>query len=477
VTAGTGPIRAAFADAMDSLDPLMYIDSRVLILCIFDSLARTRADGSLAPGLATSWTSNADATVWHFKIRAGARWSDGTPVTPDDIVFTFQTIAATVTSPNRPYLSSLDHVETAGDDDIVFTLKRPFASWPRQVTLIPIAPRKAYTAMGAAGFAVHPVGSGPYRVTGFERGERLDLTANPDYWGGPPPVRQVTFVHVTDSVARFNALQSGDLDVIPLTPQQVALARKLPGVSVETAPSNRVVYLGLNVDRPNLASSDLRHAIDDAIDRGAISRYLLDGLAHPIGQLVSAVTFGHAPSVEATAFDPAKARALIAESGFGADPITFQYPTDGAIPLSSAVAEAIEGYLTNAGLTIRMRGMDQRSLVADWHSRKMTGLYMFSYNPSTMDAGLVTSSLLGPDGVRYFSSPEMDALEARQQAEADETERAGTFARMWGLNKDQAWYLPLFNDTYNYATVDSRVSFTPRGDGYIIAQDLRPPGQ
>jgi peptide/nickel transport system substrate-binding protein len=471
---GGGAIRVAFSDAMDSLDPIMNIDSRVIQLSIFDSLTETKADGSLGPQLARSWSSNADATVWTFTITADAKWPDGSAVTADDVLFTFNTIMNTPTSPNKPYLETVKRIEKTGDNEIQFTLRHPFASWPRQLTLISVVPRKIYQAMGATAFAEKPVGSGPYRVTTWQRGGELALTANPNYWGGAPDIAKVTYVPVPDGVARFNGIQSGDLDIVALTPQQVALAKQFPNISVTTTPSNKVVYLGFNVTNPAL-NAKLRQAAGYAIDRRTITQYLLHGLSQPIGQLVAQVSFGYDPSVEATPYDPEKAKSLVVESGYSGEPIIFEYPTDGVIPLPNQLAQAIEGYLQAAGINLRMRGMDQRSLAADWIAKKMQGMYMFSYNPSTMDAELVTGSLFAPTGVGYFNDPIVNALEEQQQAQADQTERAATLGRLWRYNKEQAYYLPLINDTYTYASVAPKVRFTPRADGYILPQDLHKP--
>ncbi len=459
---------------MDSLDPIMNFDSRVAQLSIFESLTQVMADGSLAPQLAESWTSNADATEWIFKIRTDSRWSDGSPVTRDDIVFTFITIMNSSTSPNRTYLTTVKSVDKVGDDGVRFRLSQPFASWPREVTLIPIAPAASYQAMGSE-FGVSPIGSGPYRVTAFERGGRLEMAANKTYWGGAPEIDRVIVDQVPDSVARFNGLQSGDLDVTVLTPQQVPLARTLKGVAVSTAPSNKVVYLGFNTTTAPLGNETLRHAMDYAIDREAISKFLLRGLAQPIGQLVSRVTFGYDPAIAPTLYDPARAKALLKESGYQGEPITFEYPTDGTIPLTSQVAQAVEGYLESAGFNIRMHGVDQHALIADWVGRNITGMYMFAYNPSTIDAALVTGDLFGPKGVKYFADPEIERLEALQKAQAEPGARQATLGGLWRLSAARAYYLPLFNTTTTFASVVSMVRYAGRADGYILAQELRRP--
>ena len=471
---GTDAVRVAYAAPIDSLDPLMMIEGLPLFRSIFDALTDTGPDGSLQPRLAESWTASDNSRSWTFRIRAGATWSDNTPVTADDVVFTVDRILSTPTSLNHNYMAAVTAVTRTGVRDITFTLRRPIAAWPRQMTLISIVPRQAYTRLGPAGFAAHPVGSGPYRVSDWDRAGNLTLSANPGYWGARPDIATVTMVPLADSVARLNGLLAGEIDVIPLAPQQVPLASGRAHIEVETVRSNRVVYLGFNVNNALLHALPLRQAIDAAIDRAAITRYLLSGLARPSGILIAPATFGYDAALHPTAYDAAKARQLVTASGYKGQPIQLDYATDGTVPLGSQVAQAIGGYLEAAGIRIRLHGIDQRSLVASWITHKFPGLYIFSYAPSTMDAALVTGSLLGSGGARYFTDPRVDALEQAQQAEADPVKRARLFSELLGLSNSNLYYAPLFNDSYSFASRTDKVRFTPRADGYILAQDLHP---
>ena len=467
--------RIAFMSAINSLDPVMTIESLPLFRSIFDALTDTAPDGALRPRLAESWTSADLGRSWIFRVRAGAVWSDGTPVTADDVLYTVRKILASPVSLNRNYLEAIAAVARSGPRDVLFTLKRPVAAWPRQMTLISIVPERAYQKLGPAGFAAHPVGSGPYSVSQWDRAGNLTLVANPHYWGGVPDIGTVTVVPLPDSVARLNGLLSGELDVIPLAPQQVALARNRANIAVETVASNRVAYLGFNVSDPVLADTGLRHAIDCAIDRPSIARYLLDGLAQPTGSLVAPATFGFDATLQPTSYDPARARRLVAASSYRGTPIQFDYATDGTVPLGSQVAQAIGGYLEAVGIHVKLHGVDQRSLIADWITHRFPGFYMFTYAPSTMDASLVTGSLIGPNGARYFTDSSMDALEHAQQAEADPVVRAHLFAEILRRSDEHVYYAPLLSDSYSFAIRTDKVSFTPRADGYVFAQDLHTP--
>jgi peptide/nickel transport system substrate-binding protein len=473
---GPAAIRISYSGALDTLDPVVNNVQHQLFLAIFDALTETRADGSLGPRLAVSWQSNPDATVWSFALRPDARFQDGAPVTANDVAFTFNTIATTPTSLNKPHLSAMVSVEAVDAHTVRFTLNRPFASWPRQVALLPIVPQASYRRLGPQAFSERPVGSGPYRVIGFRRGEWLKLAANPAYWGGAPDFPQVEYIHVADDLARYNGLLSGSLDVIDLVPQQVRLARRQPDISVVTTQGNQGIYLGFNTQTPVLANIALRHAMDLAIDRAAICRYLMQGLAQPIGQLVAPATFGYDPAIRASPYDPVRAKRLVERSGYAGQPIILQYSTGGgAVPLSGQLGQAIGGYLSAVGLNIDMRGVDEATLASDWQLKRMRGIFLFSYHPSTMDASLVTGRLVGFKSLSYFDDPAISHLDAAQEAEQDDRRRRATFTQIWRINQQKAYYLPLLSNDYSYAYRRSLVEFEPRADGYVIAQELRRP--
>jgi peptide/nickel transport system substrate-binding protein len=469
------PVRAAFGYTIESLDPVVDFQSLPLFHSIFQALTAIDGRGGVGPDLAQAWRSNADATQWTFTLRPDARWSDGKAVTAQDVVFTYRTVQNTITSANRQYLVTVRAIQAVGDHAVRFDLSRPFAQWPRQTALISVVPEAIYRKLGGMAFSDHPVGSGPYRVDRWQRSGDLVLKANPYYWNGPPPIKTVVVAPTPAESTRLTGLESGDLDVAAVPLQAVDRLRTDARVQVISTPSNKVVYIGFNVQKPPLDSLKLRQAIGYAIDRRAITQKLLMGMARPTGQLVAPVTLGYDPTVPSVAFDPERARRLIKQSGYAGQPIIFQYPTDGVIPLVNLVAQAVQGYLTRVGLNVRMEGMDQSSFIITWVGKKLQGMFMFSYNPPSDDAGMVTASLLGSAGQRYFVDPRMDRLEADQQAASSEAERDAAFGKMWRLSQQNAYYAPLFNDTYVYGTMKSRVILTPRSDGYILAQNLRAP--
>ena len=168
--------------------------------------------------LAKSWTTSEDTKTWEFKIRNNANFHNGQPLTVEDVVWSYQRLAGEAKSPVRTYINKVKSVEAAGPDKVKFTLSEPFAPFDRQVSLISILPKQAFEQIGAAKFAVEPVGSGPFKVVRWVKDDNIELAAFEQYWGGAPKFKTLIFRPVPSATTRAAALSSGELDVVPILP-------------------------------------------------------------------------------------------------------------------------------------------------------------------------------------------------------------------------------------------------------------------
>jgi len=470
--AQTGTIVVAQSSDVLTLDP--SVDPSPISLNIFkniyDQLTDIAADGSVKPQLATSWEVSADAKVWTFTIRPNVKFHDGSLLTVDDVVDSFQKIMKDETSPMRAYLVRVASVEKVGDDKVRFTLTVPYAPFDRQASLISILPRKAYAERGAS-FATNPVGSGPFRLVRWIKDDRIELAANPDYFGGAPKVATVIFRPVPSESARAAALTSGEIDIVPLLPpslvERLSATRR---ISVSKVDSNRVLYLGFDVTNPLLSNQKLRQAIDHAIDREAITTRLLRGLGKPNGQPVAPVTFGYDPSIPVPTFDVELARRLVKESGYNGEPVLFQYPNN-RYAFGQEVAQAIQGYLSTVGIKLEMQGMEYSAFFPLWSARKLNSIHMFAFGPSIMDAELPLGSLYETGPSRgYWSDKKIDELVAAQRAESDSAKRRTVIAQIWKASADFVPYSMLYTEVQAYG-VRAGVKWQPRPDERLLFRD------
>lgn len=432
---------------------------------VFDQLTGIDATGAVVPRLATAWTHSDDLKTWTFTLRDGATFHDGAPVTVDDVLFTYQTAMTDPTSRLGGYLSTVETIVADGSD-IVFTLKIPYAPFDRQATLVPIVSKAAYEAMGAEAYARKPVGSGPYSVESWANGDTITLQRYADYWGDAGAYETVVFQPVPDETTRANSVQSGDLDIALLGPSSVPAVEGSGSAQVVNQQSNRVVYLGFNAGSAWLEDVNLRKAIDMAIDRQLLSDRLLNGAAEPASQLVAKVSFGYTDAIPPTAYNVEEAKALVAASGYDGTAIPLTYPSTG-LPQIDQVAQAVAFFLQEIGVTVTLDPQEASTFSNTWFSGELTGLYIFAFAPSVMDADLPFNMLLRSGGQGYANNPDIDSLLDKEIGEADPAARAATLAEISGMVTEQTYYAPLFIDTYSYA-VTPDLDWSPRPDGMIV---------
>ncbi|TDL44013.1 ABC transporter substrate-binding protein [Microbacterium oleivorans] len=466
-TAKDDSIVVALTGEPSSLDPLFDTNLNALNIFydVFNQLTTIDDKGNVVPSLATEWSADEALTTWTFTLRDDATFQDGSPVTASDVVFTYETTMANPQANLAGYMTTIDSVEATSDTEVVFHLNTPYAPFDRQVTLVPILPKAVYEA-DPKGFASAPIGSGPYEVEKWQKGDSIVLTRNDDYFGEAGDYERIEFRFVLDETTRANSLQSGDLDIALLGASQVEAVRRADNVDIVDQQSNRVLYLGFNGSAGPLADQDVRKAADLAIDRTAISDDLMNGAVEPTGQLVAKVTFGYNDAIPATTYDPEAATELLEKSGYDGTPIVLSYPTTG-LPQIDQLAQATAGYLEKVGFTVDLDGQEAGTYSSNWFAGQLPGAFIYAFAPSVMDADLPLGMLTRTGGQGYFSNSEIDDLLVKEIAEPDADTRAEMLGRISEIVAENTYYSPLFIDTYTYGSA-AGLSWTPRPDGFFI---------
>lgn len=251
---------------------------------IFDGLLAFDADMRLKPALAVALPEvSADGLTYTYKLRKGVKFSDGTPFTAKDVVFTYRTILDKKTNnASKTELDALKDVKAAGDDTVVFTLKYPYAAFAER-TVLGIAPEHiaAKQDVNSGPFTTRPIGTGPYVLTDWSKGEKISFKANPDYWGGAPKVKKFTMAIIKDDDVRATRLRSGDLDGAILPPN---LAKGFQGDRAKkTHEATTYDYRLVTLPTHNKVTGDtaIRRALDVAVDRRAMVDKILEGAGKP----------------------------------------------------------------------------------------------------------------------------------------------------------------------------------------------------
>ncbi|MEY7977771.1 ABC transporter substrate-binding protein [Streptomyces pilosus] len=333
---------------------------------IFDGLLARNADLSLKPALAKALPEITDGgRTYTYTLRDGVKFSDGEPLTADDVVFTYRTVLDDRTNNTaKSELDAIKEVKADGDDKVVFTLDYPYAGFAAR-TVLPVVPEHVAGEQdpNTGAFNTEPVGTGPYVLTGWSKGEKLTFKANRDYWGGAPKVKKLTMAIIADDDVRATRLRSGDLDGATLPPNLAATFKDDDGRKTHRATSYDFRAVTLPTGNPVTGDTAIRRALDLAVDREAMVDKILDGAGRPAYGPLPVDDPWFAKDVERSQ-DLAEAGRLLDEAGWkpGKDGVrakdgrparfTLYYPSGDKVRQDHALAYASDA--KKAGIDVRV---------------------------------------------------------------------------------------------------------------------------
>lgn len=284
---------------------------------IQSTLTVTNTDLAIGYDLATGYSVSEDGLTWQVTIRRDAKFTDGEPLTAEDVAFTYNTVKET-SSVND--FTMLDHAEAADDTTVIFHMTRPFSIWPYTMAEVGILPEHAYDS---ATYGTETVGSGRYILKQWDKGQQVILEANPDYYGEAPKMKQVTILFMEEDAA-FLAAQSGQVDLAytsaTYSEEEVEgytlvsyesvdnRGLNLPAVSETTDSEGRAVG--------NDFTSDVlvRRAINIGVDRQEMIDHVLNGYGSPAYSVCDQLPWYNEASE--VSYDPEGAAALLDEAGW-----------------------------------------------------------------------------------------------------------------------------------------------------------------
>lgn len=367
-------LRVGLAAETTSLFPNWFVTTgnQQIASHIFDNLVEMDADSVPQPGLAESWKP-VDANTWEFKLRDGVRFQDGTPFTADSVLATFDHSKGIegVGASAGAYLRGKTYTKV-DDHTLRIATAQPAPLLPNEMTVLYIYPRPASPEDFDSGKAA--IGTGPYRLREWTKGNRIVLERNPDYWGKAPDWDRVTMRVIAAGPSRVAALLNGEVDIInEVPPPDVKRLQSTQGVAVAMRPGERIMALTLDSGRdvspfvldnggkpmfPNpLRDWRVRKAISKAINRDALVERLMDGVAVTAGQIAAPGMFGNNPNLKPEPFDPDGAKKLLAEAGYGDGfRLVLDTPNDRYVN-DQKMTEAMAGMLNRIGIRTQVDSM------------------------------------------------------------------------------------------------------------------------
>lgn len=300
-----------------TLDPRLMRDttaSRTADL-IYSGLVHITPNLEAVPDLAESWESP-DPTTFIFKLRPDLKFSDGSALTADDVVFTYTTlINPDFNAPQRALYSPITTIEAVDPQTVKFTLNAPYAPLLSYLD-IGIVPKALVE--GGHDIALNPIGAGPMKLASWNRGSEIVLEANENYWRGTPTIPNVSLKIIGDNSARSQAFEAGDLDVIqsPLSPQDIERLAADDRFGNVITTGLGVNYLNFNTKDPLLADPKMRQAFAKLVDQDTVVNDIYQGVDRAANSVILPSSWAYSDSIAQPTFDIEGAIALFNELGW-----------------------------------------------------------------------------------------------------------------------------------------------------------------
>lgn len=486
-----------------SFDPHFFAHSPSFMVQqhVFEPLVWRDEQSRTIAAMAERWEMLPDGAGWDFHLNPQARFSDGQPVTAADVAATFARIPDVPNSPGRLsiYINQVRAVEAVGPHTVRLLTHGPAPLLPENIPPVMIVPehvaREASTQDFNSGRAV--IGSGPFRLVQYVQGERVVFERNPAWRGTPSPFSRVTFRVIANDSARVAALRANDVQLIEIVPpRDLAMLERDSNVAIWRSPGTRLVYVyfdvardtspgvadaqGRPMDRNPLRDPRVRRALSVAIDRTAISRQIMEGAAAPAGQM-QAIGLGVAdPALGPDAYDPARARALLAEAGWGEGfTLSFAGPNDRYVN-DERILQAIGGFWQRIGVKVRVEALPSNVFFPRGARREfsaaMTGWQSSAYEPNNIFAPVLLSENRtrgwGTVNRMGYSNPRVDDIYSRAVVALDAAERQALWREGMRVAMEDAPVLPIHHQMNIWATRQG-LTYAPRSDEYTLATSLR----
>jgi peptide/nickel transport system substrate-binding protein len=458
-----------------SLDPQVQWDpdSYFVYRNVFDNLVTRDESGKIVPQVAASWKYESD-TQAVFQIRDDITFHDGTKLTPEDVVFTIKRITdPAFKSPQLSQYDSIIAAEVTGPNQVRLTTKRAYPVLLAQLTKLSIVPKAAVEKLGNDGFNQAPVGSGPYRLTGFTRGVRAELAAVPNYWRGAPPFPRVEFRPVPDESTRLANLRSGRSDItrILLTDDADALKTEAQ-LRVLWTPVERVAMIALNALNGPAKDRRVREAIAYAIDRDLIVEALLKGYGKSVDEMMPPSNFGFIAGLPGYKYDPDRARALLKEAGI-APGTKVTFPT--APSFDQRVVQAIHQMLGDVGLDAQISMVDIGTYLRLRQGRpeEAGDVSFFRWSCGCQDAdGVLFPLFHSTSQWSKYTNPALDKEIEGGRDTLDEAARLDHYRRALTIIHDDVAAVPLYQDVMMFAA-RKEVKWQPTANEAFFLMDMR----
>ena len=440
-------------------------------------LNRDPKTNEIVGDLATKW-EQVKPDTWRFTLRKDVKFHNGEPLESTGVAYGIErNYSKVLSSPMREFIGPEMTAKPVDPLTVDVVTEAPDPILPLRLYFAPI-PEMKWAKANPEEIPIKPVGTGPYKFVEWNRGQYLKLTANENYWGGAPKIKDVTFVWRKESAVRAAMIKTGEGDMARwITPSD---CKPLP--QCMSTPSVETLFMRPDISplapgAPNLlADKRVRQAISHAIDRKSIVDKILEGNGVPASQLIGPFVNGFNPNLKPREFDKEKAKKLLADAkaaGIKTDVPLTVFIRSGYIARISEAAEAVAAMLGDVGLAAKIQGVEASVHRTTFRIKPMPGdrLALHLHGNEMGDASATTSKYMrGATEISTYCNKDIEAEDAKASQLVGEPRTKAYQALMAKLYEEEPT-IPVAQLLFAYGAT-ARLDWKPRLDGLILVREM-----
>ena len=430
----------------DPADSSGIITPFMVLYALHDAIVKPMPGQLTAPSLAQAWSASEDGLSYEFRLREGALFHNGDPVTAEDVKFSYGRYRGTA---HDLMMERVAEVETLDPRHVRFKLKRP---WPDFLTFYGsatgagwIVPKKYLERVGDESFKKAPIGAGPYKFVSFNPGLELVLEAFEQYWRKPPAVKRIVFKVIPEETTRLAALKRGEVDIAYSIRGELAEElRRTPGLTLKPAVVQGVfcLYFPDQWDQKSPWHDErVRRAASLAIDREGTNQALTLGYSLITGNPIVPDHYEFFWQPPAPVYDPEQAKKLLAEVGYPTGFDAGDYYCDASY---SNIGEAVLDNLQAVGIRAKLRPVERAAFIKGYAEKTYKNIIQagpgaFGNAATRLEAQVVKGGVFA-----YGSYPDLDEQYRQQAVELDRQKRQAILHRMQQIVYERTIYAPIW---------------------------------
>lgn len=474
-------ITIGMASDAANLDPVNAKDNAdIWLITLFgEGLVQCSSDGkSIEPCLAEKWDVSSDSLTYTFQLRSGVKFSDGTAMTADDCVYSLKRARDTQSSQWSFSLTDVKDITAKDASTVVITLKEPSAAFLSDLAMFNayIMPKAYCESQGDEALSQKPVGTGPYMLDEWKKGEYVSFKKNPYYWeSGKPKTDEIKFTVVPDDNSRQMQLLSGAIDIDASTPcNLMKTAAANSKIDAKTYPSTMVYYVTLNTTKDSLKDAKVRQALEYATDKDALAKTVTYGYGKKsISFICESDPYFDSSLTDAHNYSVDKAKQLLQEAGKSNLTLDLQIPSGST--LYQQIATVLKEQWAQAGVTLNITQLD-RTAVKSAYKGMTYEVELSGWNNDITDTSewVDYSCVYENDKCSFtgWNNSDVETWATQAKKELDTSKRQELYSKIQEAFQNDVPMIPLFS-VPNTVSMSKKISgFVQDPLGYYHFQDL-----